>query len=287
MGSIIRAIERFCYNRPRFGIPGLIRYVVFGTAIVYFFGMMDTTNTLYGLLSFSPEHILRGQIWRLFTFVLVPTQSQLLFFIITLYLSYMLGTTLEQTWGTPKFTIFYLMNVALLAISSLVLHLLAPLPFTELYSRFVNGYYLHIFLLFVFTTLYPDLTFRFMFVLPMRAKWIGFISLAFLLSGLWQLRALFPHNLIPLALAFSYFVFCGEELKRHFKMNRTNAKTIQFRRAAKKVEKDRKAKAYTRKCTVCGKTDTDHPDLEFRYCSRCVGYHCFCLEHINDHIHAE
>ena len=44
---------------------------------------------------------------------------------------------------------------------------------------------------------------------------------------------------------------------------------------------------YTHKCTVCGKTDVDSPDLEFRYCSRCNGYHCYCQEHISNHTHIQ
>ena len=44
---------------------------------------------------------------------------------------------------------------------------------------------------------------------------------------------------------------------------------------------------YRHKCTVCGRTDTTHPDLEFRYCSRCNGYYCYCIDHINDHPHIQ
>ena len=44
---------------------------------------------------------------------------------------------------------------------------------------------------------------------------------------------------------------------------------------------------YTHKCTVCGKTDVTNPELEFRYCSRCSGYHCYCEDHINQHSHIE
>ena len=36
---------------------------------------------------------------------------------------------------------------------------------------------------------------------------------------------------------------------------------------------------------VCGRTDTDYPDLQFRYCSKCAGYHCFCQDHIFNHVH--
>lgn len=51
------------------------------------------------------------------------------------------------------------------------------------------------------------------------------------------------------------------------------------------MQREQKNVPYTRKCAVCGRTDTDYPELEFRYCSRCQGYHCFCQDHINNHIH--
>ena len=33
------------------------------------------------------------------------------------------------------------------------------------------------------------------------------------------------------------------------------------------------------------RTDTDYPNLEFRYCSKCNGYYCYCIDHINNHVH--
>ena len=48
---------------------------------------------------------------------------------------------------------------------------------------------------------------------------------------------------------------------------------------------EQKNKNYTYKCAVCGRTDRDYPELEFRYCSQCAGYHCFCQDHINNHVH--
>ena len=44
-------------------------------------------------------------------------------------------------------------------------------------------------------------------------------------------------------------------------------------------------KPYTHKCTICGKTDADDPTMEFRYCSKCKGYHCYCAEQISNHTH--
>ena len=42
---------------------------------------------------------------------------------------------------------------------------------------------------------------------------------------------------------------------------------------------------YTHRCTICGRTDVTNPELEFRYCSKCQGYHCFCSDHIFNHVH--
>ena len=44
---------------------------------------------------------------------------------------------------------------------------------------------------------------------------------------------------------------------------------------------------YTHKCTVCGRTDVTNPELEFRYCSKCKGYYCYCSDHINNHVHIQ
>ena len=46
-------------------------------------------------------------------------------------------------------------------------------------------------------------------------------------------------------------------------------------------------KPYRHKCTVCGRTDVTNPELEFRYCSKCKGYYCYCMDHINNHVHIQ
>ena len=66
---------------------------------------------------------------------------------------------------------------------------------------------------------------------------------------------------------------------------RQRQKTVNFKREARRIQREQANKPYHYKCAVCGRTDVDHPELEFRYCSRCVGYHCFCQDHINNHVH--
>ena len=292
MRGITRAIDRFCYRHPRFGIPHLIRIIVFGTGLVYILSLMVTDNAAVSPVSFlffSPRDILGGQVWRVLSFLFVPTQRNPIWFAIGLYITYMLGTSLERTWGTAKFNIYILLNVIVLAGAGMIVHLAAP-RFSAATALFVSGYYIQTFLILTFITLYADSTFQLYFVLPIRAKWLGFLMAGALIYDLFfELNFLFPLNLLPFVLLIPYLIFCGETLLGYigFGSVQNSKATIDFKRAAKKVERERETKAYTRKCAVCGKTDTDFPDMEFRYCSKCNGYHCFCLEHINNHIHFE
>jgi len=255
---------------------------------VYVFGLMDTTDTLYQLLVFSPTDILRGQVWRLLTFVFVPVHIHPIWLFIMLYLSLMLGTSLERTWGTPKFTIYYLLGIVLLATAGMLAYLL-PISASVFAGFFVGGYYIHAFLIITFATLYPDAPFRIMFIIPVRAKWIGLVTAGFLVYQMVIAWRHFPVNLIPLVLFFVYFLFTWDTWSRYLGLrNKKRSNTrVNFKRAAKRIRKENRNRPYTRKCAVCGKTDADYPEMEFRYCSRCNGYHCFCMEHINNHVHFE
>ena len=63
-------------------------------------------------------------------------------------------------------------------------------------------------------------------------------------------------------------------------------KVIPFDAQPKSAPKKQEV-SYTHRCTVCGRTDVSHPDLEFRYCSRCKGYYCYCEDHISNHSHIQ
>jgi hypothetical protein len=106
----------------------------------------------------------------------------------------------------------------------------------------------------------------------------------------------FPYCLLPLVAILNYFLFFGSDVayifpmswrrffgkifKKKSKTQTPPAKTIQFTPKPAKVD-------FHHKCTVCGRTDTSNPELEFRYCSRCNGYHCYCEEHISNHTHID
>lgn len=268
-------LDRFCRRHPRFGIPRLMNIIVIGTVLVYLLDMFSR-NSFSALIAYSLPAILHGQIWRLVTFVFVPSSSSnLILMAISLYFYWMIGTTLEREWGSAKFTVFYLMGVILNALLG-----------------FVTGYatmdYIHLSMFFAFATLYPETRFLLFFFIPVKVKWLAWIDAAlfawtiiqYLFSG-YPLLAL-----IPVIAILNYLLFFASDFARLFGRVRhqTSRQTINFKKAQKKA---RETRGYIHKCAVCGITDADDPNMEFRYCSKCSGYYCYCMNHINNHIHIE
>ena len=93
--------------------------------------------------------------------------------------------------------------------------------------------------------------------------------------------------LLPIIALLNFAVFIWPEV--HYMADRAayrhRPQTVQFKRAAQQQQKQTRQQGYHHKCAVCGRTDTDYPDLQFRYCSKCAGYHCFCQDHIFTHVH--
>ena len=287
MKALNAKIDRFCLTHPRFGIPRLMLYIVIGNILVYVFGLMDTTGTLYSLLYFDPALFCRGQVWRLLTFALVPTTNGILWLAISLYFYYFIGSALENAWGPGKFTIYYFSGMLLTALYSLIVYFIAGKRIL------VSASYLNLSLFFAFATLWPEQRVLLFFVIPVKMKWLAWIDAAFFLlqivSGV--IAGQVWAALVPVVAMLTYLVFCGEWLFDLIRPNRVQqkvkqkARTIQFKEAAAKIQRQQQAQGFTRKCAVCGRTDADNPGLEFRFCSRCAGYHCFCEDHINNHIH--
>ena len=279
MKSLSYYIDRFCYKHPRFGVPNLMLYIVIGNVAVYLLDMMSQ-GSFSMVVAFSPYDILHGQIWRLVTFVFVPDYSNNLFlFVIALYFYYSIGTALERTWGSGRFTAYYLIGI-LMAI--LVGFINGAIIGFNIPAITTSMSYLNLSLFFAFATLYPEAQFLLFFFIPVKAKWLGWFDAALFLLAI--ITTSFPYNLIPVAAILNYIIFFWEDIARvlHLTKNRHSRQTVNFKKAAQQVKQQ---KGYLHKCSVCGKTDTDYPDLEFRYCSKCKGYHCYCMEHINNHVH--
>ena len=279
MRSVDSWLDRFCYKHPRLGIPNLMTILVIGTAVVY---LMDLfSNGMFStMLYFSPTAILRHfQIWRLVTFLFVPLSHSPFSLVLSLYFYWWIGKSLEQEWGTTKFTVFYACGV----LFNIVFGFLAG---------GTSATYLNLSLFIAFASLYPDLQVLLFFLIPVKVKWLAWIDAAFFgLSVLFNLMHLnFVGALLPLVAVLNYVLFFWSFLRDFFQrrvyrvQHQTSRQTINFKKATRDVKKE---KGYLHKCAVCGVTDADDPNMEFRYCSKCNGYYCYCMNHINNHVHIQ
>ena len=273
MKDPMRFIERFCYKHPYFGIKNLMLYV--STANVAFWLLSAVNTRILGYLDFNPALIMHGQVWRLVTFIFYPPSTGLLAFI-AFYFYYWIGSTLEQYWGTPQFNIYFFSGVILTIVYGFLMYFITGLSFS------IDATYIFLSMFFSFAALFPNMEVLLFFFLPVKIKYLAFIDAAFFVIGV--LTTPFPVNLLPVVAVLNFFMFFGGDLLRR-RRPRTSANTVNFRRESRKIRQEQRSQLYKHKCAVCGKTDADYPQMEFRYCSRCEGYHCFCQEHINNHIH--
>ena len=290
-----KRFERFCFRHRDKGIPNLMLYLCVGTAVVYLFSMTTNNYILYEILSFDRRLILQGQIWRLFTYPLLTYQGNLLLQLLYLVCYYSLGRAIENTWGTLRFNLFYLSGVVMMDIYCMI------------FGGFADVYYLNLSLFLSYSTMYPNAEFLILFIIPVKAWVLGLFDLVLVLFGLFAYP--FPENLFSIISLANYFLFFGKNVLNliplSWKMNarrlfrkKGNAKSasgsterpkvVPFPTAGSYEATVAQVKApYTHKCTVCGRTDVSNPELEFRYCSRCSGYHCYCQDHISNHTHIQ
>ena len=172
MRKLMNKIDRFCYAHPRFGIPNLMLIIVIGNAAVWLLTKMDTTGQIASLLCGSAQGILHGQVWRLVTYVFVPTEASPIWLLVMLYFYYWIGSCLEREWGNGKFTIYYVSGMLLTAIYGVVL--------SAILGRdvIVSTTYLNLSMFFAFATLYPDMQVLLFFIIPIKVKWLAWADAA-------------------------------------------------------------------------------------------------------------
>ena len=293
MKNLRKNFERFCFRNSKKGIPNLMLYIALGSALVYFLGMIDQSYTLYYFLCFDRELILQGQVWRLFSYVLTYGYGSInvVLVFIGLLCYFSLGRAMENLWGTLRFNLFYLTGVILQDIFCMVFGGVATVD------------YLNLSLFLAYATLYPDSHFLLFFIIPVKAWIFALVDLAIVAYDVVMMTymGMFPYSLFPLVALANYFLFFGKDVLNVIPISwRANTRRLFKKKPAKKTgtipfptagsyqaSTAKPTAPYTHRCSVCGRTDVSDPELEFRYCSRCNGYHCYCQDHINDHTHIQ
>ena len=288
MKNLRRRFELFCYQNRNKGVPNLMLYIALGTAVVYLMSEISGNYLLYSLLYFDRELILQGQVWRLITYPLTYRTGTLLLTAISLLCYYSLGRAMENLWGTLRFNLFYLTGVVMMDI------------YCMLFGGTASVTYLNLSLFLSYATMFPDSQFLLFFIIPVKAWIFALFDLALVVFDL--VANPFPYNFFSVISLANYFLFFGKDVLNVLPMSwRVNAqrlfrkkskgtarpKVIPFDAGSYEASKATPKAPYTHRCTVCGRTDVSNPDLEFRYCSRCKGYYCYCQDHINNHSHIQ
>ncbi len=309
MGRIRRKFEMFCFRNRNKGISNLMLYIALGSGLLSVFAMINGGTAIYELMLFDKRLILQGQVWRLFTWLFVDRSSMNpLLDLIFLYFFYQLGRSVELSIGTFKFNLLYVTGLVLMDAFAMIFcpvqdviignYLIPAQEFSNLYSGM--AFYLHLSLVLAFATCHPDSQFMIAFIIPVRAWVMALVYLVWIGIHVFNMCYpvnLLPHALFPLVGLLNYFfLFAGDmsnllPLSWRAKLKRRRTPARRKTASAKPIPfpggRSAEKQPYNHRCTVCGRTDISNPELEFRYCSRCNGYHCYCQEHINDHSHIE
>ena len=286
MKNLRRQFEIYCYKNRTKGISNLMLYIAMGTALVYIMSQMSGNYLLYNLLVFNRQKILQGQVWRLFTYPLTYRVDNLLLMAVSLFCYYSIGRAMEGIWGTLRFNLFYFTGVLMMDVYCMI------------FGGTASVTYLNLSLFLSYATLFPDAQFLLFFIIPVKAWIFAVVDLAIVLIDL--ITYPFPYNLFSVISLANYFLFFGRDVlnvlplswrmraKRGIrKQSQPKPKVIPFDAAPRGTAKSPATANHTHRCTICGRTDVSNPELEFRYCSRCKGYYCYCEDHISNHSHIQ
>ncbi|MBO4915750.1 MAG: rhomboid family intramembrane serine protease [Oscillospiraceae bacterium] len=283
MNKLNKSIDKFCILHPRFGIQNLMLYIAIANAAVFLLDRFATGGmSLSDLLCFYPGYVLRGQIWRLVTFVLIPESGTAFSVLISCYFYYWIGTTLERQWGTAKFTCYYLSGMLLTVVGTSIVSVLVGASIPVYSAHYVN------FAMFLaFAVLWPDAQVLLFFIIPIKIKYLAYADLAFFAYNIlrYVLGGVWFFSIIPIMALLNFVIFFWPELQRFMKLESKRPVRTPRQAASETRREAHTASAGIRKCAVCGRTNVTDPELDFRYCSRCSGYHCFCSDHIFSHVH--
>jgi hypothetical protein len=257
----------------RFAVPHLTIGLIACQAMVFAAALATSKPGAHGLddnrleerLVLIPNQVLAGEVWRLASFVIVPPFGNIVGLLFGWYLFYLMGTALENYWGTFRYNVYLIIGyLATVGVSFLV-------PDQTASNAYLMG---SVFLAFAF--LNPDFELYIMFLVPVKIKWLAlltWIGYAWtMIVGDWMARVLVVASICNFLLFFA-----GDIVQR--------IRSGQRRMARQAAQFGVKPPPYFHRCVVCGITDRTHPQMDFRYCSKCNGSHGYCQEHLRNHEH--
>ena len=281
----------------KYAIPNLTLYLIICYGIGYL--MQYLVPAGYQYLMLDPFLVLKGQVWRLVTWILIPPDSSNIFFVlITLYLYYSLGGLLERIWGTYKYNVYLFSGLLFTILGAFVLCGYSvlmgaqPTMYTGLYllnngSAVYFGqfstYYINMSIFLACAASIPDVQVLLMFIFPIKVKWLGIVYGIILLVNCIQ-----GGIATWIVVIFSLLNFLVFFLRSKGKMHLSVGQIKRQQEFHQKMRSAGQTKGITRhKCAICGRTELDGDDLEFRFCSKCNVNYEYCQYHLFTHEHVK
>lgn len=281
-------MSKFEKRFGKYAISNLSLILILCYVVGYFIELVNADLLLY--LTLNPYAILHGQIWRIFTWIIIPPSSLDPFTIIMLLFYYNIGTSLERTWGTYRYNVYLLSGMLFTVLGSFVwlaIEYFVGGPVMNLSyistiaSLYFSTYYINMSIFLAFAATFPEVQVLLMFIIPVKVKWLGILYglvlvYDFLFAGSLVTRIAIASSL----LSFVIFFFTS---RSHIHMSPKQMK----RRAEFKQDIRRNSRVTKHKCAICGQTEDDDPGLEFRFCSKCNGNYEYCQQHLFTHTHVK
>lgn len=270
----------------KFAIPNLTVILIVGFVFGYIIEIVQPDAL--SLINLNAAKIMHGQIYRLITWVIMPPGGASLLVIITLMFYYSVGRTLENAWGDFRYTLYILSGIIFTDIGVVVTYLAMRLAgqaemaaFFAEYSD-TSTYYLCMSMFLAYAFMFPDMQVLLYFIIPIKVKWLGYLDIAYLILSVLSYGMMgYYAGMVTVIMSVLNFILFYFLMKGKTRVTSAHKKR---KRAYKKEV--RQTQILTRhKCAICGQTEEDNPNLEFRYCSRCKGNYEYCSNHLFTHQH--
>ncbi len=267
----------------RFAIPNLTVYLLAGYVIG--FGVVYLMSDMIGYLTLEPALILRGQVWRIISWVLIPPTTNIISLAFLVLLYYSLGTALERTWGSFRYNVYIFSGLLFTVLAAFGLYAFYYFGYGVEVSMSAVGMistnYITMSIFLAFAAIYPDMEVMLYFILPIKMKWMALVYAAmavyYFVRGGIGTRVAIGASLLNFVIFFlssrNRKRFGSREQAGKRKFNRRSAPHMRYANGAK------------HRCAVCGRTELDDPCLEFRFCSKCNGNYEYCQDHLFTHEH--
>lgn len=277
--NFFRKLER---KFGRYAIPNLANYMIGCMVIGYLLTMF--AGDVMNYMTFHPQLILQGQVWRLVTWIICPPQSLNLFVIFVILLYYHAGKNLEHIWGNFYFNLYIFSGLLFNMVGTFLVYFITGLPVST------GTYYIYLTTLLAYFFTFPDMEILYMLFIPLKMKWMGYLELALIVINFYQIGQIgipgivwgIRLQIIFYMLNFVVFMLLLRSTRKFSKTAKKNQKN--FRR---QVQEQKRKAVSVHRCAICGRTKDEFPELEFRFCSKCKGNYEYCQDHLFTHSHVK